>query len=61
MNEMLSIIAQYQSEIWKAIGETFIMVGTSIAAAVLLGFRQERFCICAAKGKNMKIDCCSPY
>lgn len=34
---MLDHIMQYQSEIWQAIGETFLMVGISIAAAVLVG------------------------
>lgn len=31
------IVLQYQNEIWRAIGETFVMVGISIAAAVLIG------------------------
>ena len=30
-------IIEYQSEIWMAIGQTFIMVGISIVAAVLVG------------------------
>jgi D-methionine transport system permease protein len=30
-------IVKYQHEIWKAIGETFVMVGISITAAVLIG------------------------
>lgn len=34
---MFDYIMQFQSEIWQAIGETFIMVGISIAAAILLG------------------------
>ncbi len=34
---MFDYIMQFQSEIWHAIGETFIMVGISIAAAILLG------------------------
>lgn len=34
---MFDHIMQYQSEIWQAIGETFLMVGISIAAAVLVG------------------------
>lgn len=34
---MFDYITQFQSEIWHAIGETFIMVGISIAAAILLG------------------------
>lgn len=35
--EMFNHIMQYQSEIWQAIGETFLMVGISISAAVLVG------------------------
>lgn len=34
---MFDYIMQYQSEIWHAIGETFMMVGISIVAAILLG------------------------
>lgn len=34
---MFDHIMQYQSEIWQAIGETFLMVGISISAAVLVG------------------------
>lgn len=30
-------VLKYQHEIWQAIGETFVMVGISIAAAVLIG------------------------
>ncbi|MBO2944050.1 ABC transporter permease [Paenibacillus sp. F411] len=30
-------VSGYQEQIWKAIGETFVMVGISIAAALLLG------------------------
>ncbi|WP_145409669.1 methionine ABC transporter permease [Paenibacillus xylanexedens] len=30
-------VIQYQDEIWQAIGDTFVMVGISIAAAVLIG------------------------
>ncbi|WP_026691752.1 methionine ABC transporter permease [Alteribacter aurantiacus] len=34
---MPEILVQYEAQIWQAIGETFIMVGVSILAAVLLG------------------------
>lgn len=34
---MPDILVQYEAEIWVSIGETFIMVGASIAAAILLG------------------------
>nr|WP_138494730.1 methionine ABC transporter permease [Paenibacillus pinistramenti] len=30
-------LVQYQSEIWKSIGQTFLMVGISLAAAIVLG------------------------
>lgn len=34
---MPEVLVQYQDEIWQAIGETFIMVGASILAAILIG------------------------
>ncbi len=34
---MPEILMQYEAEIWRSIGETFIMVGVSILAAVLIG------------------------
>ncbi|AOZ93738.1 methionine ABC transporter permease [Paenibacillus crassostreae] len=34
---MIDYIMQYQSEIWQAIGETFVMVAISIVAAILVG------------------------
>lgn len=34
---MPAILLQYQEEIWLAIGQTFIMVGASILAAILIG------------------------
>ncbi|WP_409291335.1 methionine ABC transporter permease [Peribacillus sp. SCS-37] len=34
---MPEVIAQYETQIWQAIGETFVMVGISILAAVLIG------------------------
>lgn len=34
---MPDILVQYEAEIWLSIGETFIMVGASIGAAILLG------------------------
>lgn len=37
MIAMPEVLIQYQAEIWQAIGETFIMVGTSILAAILIG------------------------
>lgn len=34
---MPEILIQYEAEIWRSIGETFIMVGVSILAAILVG------------------------
>ena len=34
---MPEILLQYEAEIWRSIGETFIMVGVSILAAVMVG------------------------
>ncbi len=34
---MPEIILKYQAEIWQSIGETFVMVGISIIAALLIG------------------------
>lgn len=31
------VVKQYEQEIWQAIGETLVMVGASIAAAVIIG------------------------
>lgn len=37
MIAMPEVLIQYQAEIWQAIGETFVMVGISILAAILIG------------------------
>lgn len=37
LNDYFTYVQQYDTEIWHAIGETFVMVGISIAAAVFLG------------------------
>ncbi|TMW70191.1 methionine ABC transporter permease [Alteribacter natronophilus] len=34
---MPEILLQYEAEIWRSIGETFIMVGVAILAAILVG------------------------
>lgn len=34
---MLDVFAEHEAIIWQSIGETFIMVGISVAAAVLIG------------------------
>ncbi len=37
LNDYFTYVQQYDTEIWRAIAETFVMVGISIAAAVFLG------------------------
>lgn len=51
---MPDILIQYQSEIWRAIGETFIMVGTSIAAAVLVGLPVGTLLFLCRKGRMLE-------
>lgn len=47
-------IAQYEAEIWQAIGETFIMVGFSILAAVLVGLPVGTFLYLCRKGEVLE-------
>ncbi|OLS39268.1 methionine ABC transporter permease [Bacillus sp. MRMR6] len=51
---MPEIILQYQTEIWRAIGETFIMVGVSIAAAFLIGLPVGTLLYLCRKGQLME-------
>ncbi|MEW9053788.1 MAG: methionine ABC transporter permease [Neobacillus sp.] len=48
---MPEIILQYQTEIWRSIGETFIMVGVSIAAAFLIGLPAGTLLYLCRKGQ----------
>jgi len=48
---MVDTIIQYQSEIWHAIGETFIMVGISIIAAIALGLPVGTLLYLSGKGQ----------
>lgn len=48
---MVEYIMQYESEIWKAIGETFAMVGISIVAAILVGLPLGTFLYLLRKGQ----------
>ena len=52
--EMFDHIMQYQSEIWQAIGETFLMVGISIAAAVLVGLPLGTWLFLCRKGQLLE-------
>ncbi|MCR8658608.1 methionine ABC transporter permease [Paenibacillus endoradicis] len=51
---MPEILVQYQAEIMKAIGETFVMVGVSILAAVLIGLPVGTFLFLCRKGQLLE-------
>lgn len=48
------ILVQYQSEIIETIGETFVMVGVSVAAAVLIGMPIGTFLYLCSKGNLLQ-------
>ncbi|WML39516.1 methionine ABC transporter permease [Neobacillus sp. OS1-2] len=51
---MPEILIQYEAEIWNAIGETFIMVGVSILAAVLIGLPVGTLLYLCRKGQLLE-------
>lgn len=51
---MPDVLLQYQTEIWQSIGETFIMVGVSILAAVLLGLPLGTWLYLSRKGQLLE-------
>lgn len=51
---MPEVLQQYQTEIWRSIGETFIMVGVSILAAVLLGLPLGTWLYLSRKGQLLE-------
>ncbi|ERG65727.1 MAG: ABC transporter permease [Exiguobacterium chiriqhucha] len=51
---MPNVLLQYQTEIWQSIGETFIMVGVSILAAVLLGLPLGTWLYLSRKGQLLE-------
>ena len=51
---MPEIIIQYQAEIWKSIGQTFVMVGISIAAALLIGLPVGTLLYLCRKGQLLE-------
>jgi D-methionine transport system permease protein len=51
---MPEIISQYQAEIWLSIGETFVMVGVSIAAAFLIGLPVGTLLYLCRKGQLLE-------
>lgn len=48
---MPDVLVQYQQEIWASIGQTFIMVGVSILAAILIGLPLGTFIYLTRKGQ----------
>jgi len=51
---MPEILIQYEAEIWTAIAETFVMVGVSILAAVLVGLPVGTLLFICRKGKILE-------
>ncbi|WP_456272390.1 methionine ABC transporter permease [Bacillus sp. AK031] len=51
---MLEVLVQYETEIWQSIGETFVMVGVSIIAAVLLGLPVGTLLFLCRKGNMLE-------
>ncbi|QUG43640.1 ABC transporter permease [Psychrobacillus sp. INOP01] len=51
---MPEILVQYEAEIWASIGETFIMVGASIVAAILLGLPVGTLLFICRKGQVLE-------
>ncbi|WP_223701798.1 methionine ABC transporter permease [Sutcliffiella deserti] len=51
---MLEVLVQYEAEIWRSIGETFVMVGFSIIAAVLLGLPVGTLLFLCRKGNMLE-------
>ncbi|MBR3321231.1 MAG: ABC transporter permease [Exiguobacterium sp.] len=51
---MTDILVRYQSEIWQSIVETFIMVGVSILAAILVGLPLGTWLYLSRKGQLLE-------
>lgn len=51
---MFDVLLQYEDEIWRSIGQTFIMVGVSILAAILIGLPVGTLLFLSRKGKLME-------
>ncbi|KAB7672615.1 methionine ABC transporter permease [Bacillus sp. B1-b2] len=51
---MFDILLQYEDEIWRSIGQTFIMVGVSILAAIFIGLPVGTLLFLCRKGKMME-------
>ena len=48
---MPEVLVHYQNEIWQSIGETFVMVGASVLAAVIFGLPLGTFLYLTRKGQ----------
>ncbi|WP_144513703.1 methionine ABC transporter permease [Bacillus sp. FJAT-22090] len=51
---MPEILVQYEAEIWTSIGETFVMVGVSILAAILIGLPVGTYLYLSRKGQMLE-------
>ena len=51
---MPELLVQYETEIWMSIGETFVMVGVSILAAILIGLPVGTFLFLCRKGQVLE-------
>ena len=51
---MPELLVQYETEIWTSIGETFVMVGVSIVAAILIGLPVGTFLFLCRKGQVLE-------
>ncbi|NRG27594.1 ABC transporter permease [Bacillus circulans] len=51
---MPEILIQYRLEIWQSIGETFVMVGMSILAAIIIGLPVGTLLFLSRKGKMLE-------
>ncbi|MEI4770976.1 methionine ABC transporter permease [Psychrobacillus sp. FJAT-51614] len=51
---MPEILVQYEAEIWSSIGETFVMVGVSILAAILIGHPVGTLLFLCKKGQVLE-------
>ena len=51
---MPEILVQYRMEIWQSIGQTFVMVGVSILAAIIIGLPVGTLLFLCRKGKMLE-------
>ena len=51
---MPEILVQYEAEIWQSIGETFVMVGVSILAAIVIGLPVGTLLFLCRKGQILE-------